>query len=189
MIKLIKNILSSYYAFILIKYHFQSFFPIPATVYKRLLISLRNNTTKTFSLLTVFSSIMSGSQNSDRIKNNTMPSSSPNGNRSNNTDFESGRNRTNGSDFGPGGNNGSQLDMNTFDESPEVMFYLLTTLVIPSIICFLFVFYNFIRLSHLRVKPSNLLIIFLLIINFIHVSWRSSYIHLSFFISNYSIFV
>jgi hypothetical protein len=79
--------------------------------------------------------------------------------------------------------------MNTFDESPEVMFYLLTTLVIPSIICFLFVFYNFIRLSHLRVKPSNLLIIFLLIINFIHVSWRSSYIHLSFFISNYSIFV
>jgi len=113
---------------------------------------------------------MSGSQNSDRIKNNTMPYSPPNGNRSNNTDFGSGKNRTNGSDFGPGGNNGSQPDMNTYDESPEVMFYLLTTLVIPSIICFLFVFYNFIRLSHLRVKPSNLLIIFLLIINFIHVS-------------------
>jgi hypothetical protein len=88
--------------------------------------------------------------------------------------FNHTRNRSNGSNFGPGQYNDSSFDKNSFDESPEIMFDLLVTLVIPSIICSLFLFYNFIRLPQLRNKPSNLLIICLLIVNFIHVSYFSS---------------
>ena len=80
------------------------------------------------------------------------------------------RNRSNSSDFGSDKNNDSQPGMVPYDESPDGMFYLLTTLIIPSMICFLFLFYNFIRLPQLRTKPTNLLIICLLMINFIHVS-------------------
>jgi hypothetical protein len=83
-------------------------------------------------------------------------------------------NRSNDSDSGSDRHNDSQSDSDSFDVSPEIMFYLLITLVIPSIICSLFLFYNFIRLPQLRTKPSNLLIICLLTINFIHVSYLSS---------------
>jgi hypothetical protein len=96
--------------------------------------------------------------NSNRTRNSTMFPFSWDGNSSNESDFGSGR------------YNNSQPDNNSFDESPEAMFYLLATLVIPSIICFLFLFYNFIRLPNLRTKPNNRLIICLLINNFIHVS-------------------
>ena len=101
---------------------------------------------------------MSGQPNFNRTRNNTMRPPI----------FD--RNRSNDSDFGPDRDNDSRPDRDPYDESPEVMFYLLTTLIIPSIICFLFLFYNFIRLPQLRIRSSNLLIICLLIINFIHVS-------------------
>ncbi len=88
--------------------------------------------------------------------------------------FPSDRNRSNGSNFGSDQHNDSQSDSDSSDDSPKIMFDLLVTLVIPSIICFLFLFYNFIRLPQLRNKPSNILIICLLIVNFIHVSYLSS---------------
>ncbi|UJR37592.1 hypothetical protein I4U23_030290 [Adineta vaga] len=83
-------------------------------------------------------------------------------------------NRTRNSTRRPSFNNGSNGSNftngeNMFDESPEILFYLLTTLVIPSILCFIFIFYNFIRLPQLRGKSTNLSIICLLIINFIHI--------------------
>ena len=81
------------------------------------------------------------------------------------------RNRSNDSDFWFNRSNDSRhRDRDPFDESPEIMFYLLISLVIPSIVCFLFLFYNFLRLPNLRARPSNFLIICLLIINFIHVN-------------------
>ncbi len=101
---------------------------------------------------------MSTQLNSNRLRNSTT------------FPFSWDRNSSNGSDFGPDRYNGSQPDIDSSDESPETMFYLLATLVIPSIVCFLFLFYNFIRLPNLRTKPSNRLIICLLINNFIHVS-------------------
>jgi hypothetical protein len=105
---------------------------------------------------------MSTLMNFNRTRNSTM------------LPFPLDTNRSNGSDSGSDRHNGSQSDPNSFDVSPEIMFYLLITLVIPSIICSLFLFYNFIRLPQLRTKPSNLLIICLLTINFIHVSYLSS---------------
>jgi hypothetical protein len=101
---------------------------------------------------------MSQQQNVNRTRNNTMYPPSPDANRSN------------GSGVAPDSGNGNRSDMGSVDDSPEAMFYLLTTLIIPSIICFIFLFYNFIRLPNLRTKPTNLFIICLLIINFIHVS-------------------
>lgn len=92
-------------------------------------------------------------------------------NRSRNSTNPGNRNRTNGTDFGGGGrDNGTGPDKIPYDESPEVMYYLLSTLVVPSVICFLFVFFNFIRMPQLRQKSSNFLIFALLVINFVHVS-------------------
>jgi hypothetical protein len=106
-------------------------------------------------LLAISSNNMSNGSNFNRTRNNT-------------TQFD--RNRSNNSDFGSNRSNDSQQGNVPYDESTDVMFYLLTTLIIPSMICFLFLFYNFIRLPQLRTKPTNLLIICLLVINFIHVS-------------------
>lgn len=115
---------------------------------------------------------MSGRPNFNRTRNDTMfPPPFPwERNRSNNSNFGFDR----GNDTGP-----RDRDRDPFDESPEIMFYLLIPLVIPSIICFLFLFYNFLRLPHLRARPSNFLIICLLIINFIHVSHRSIILRIS----------
>ena len=102
---------------------------------------------------------------------NQMTSERPSFNRSRNSTASGNRNQTNGSgEFDSGRGNGSQADTASYDESPEVMCYLLSTLIIPSFICFLFVFFNFIRMPQLRQKSSNFLIIALLIINFIHIS-------------------
>jgi len=119
---------------------------------------------------------MPTSPNFNHTRNSTTFSPLFDSNRSNETDFGSERNRSNETDFGSGNGNGTRPDMNPFNNGSEAMFYLLVTLVIPSILCFLFVFYNFIRLPNLRTKPSNLLIICLLIINFIHVSCLSFFI-------------
>jgi len=75
---------------------------------------------------------MSNRTGFNRTRNNTMPPGRPNQNQSNN--------------FG----NNSGPDMIPFDESPEVMFYLLSTLLLPSLLCFLFLLYNLIRLPKLR---------------------------------------
>lgn len=101
-----------------------------------------------------------------------MTTERPAFNRSRNSTNSGNRNRTNGTDFG-GGNrdNRTEMDKIPYDESPEVMCYLLSTLVVPSVICFLFVFFNFIRMPQLRQKSSNFLIFALLVINFIHVSF------------------
>ena len=101
-----------------------------------------------------------------------MTTERPAFNRSRNSTNPGNRNRTNGTDFG-GGNrdNRTEMDKIPYDESPEVMFYLLSTLVVPAVICFLFVFSNFIRMPQLRQKSSNFLIFALLVINFIHVSY------------------
>ena len=96
--------------------------------------------------------MLSGRPNFNRTKNDTIFP----------PPFPGDRNRSNDSDFG--------FNRDPFDESPEIMFYLLIPLVIPSIVCSLFLFYNFLRLPHLRTRPSNFLIICLLIINFIHVN-------------------
>jgi hypothetical protein len=118
---------------------------------------------------------MSTQLNFNRTRNYTTSPSMWSSNRSNETDFGLDKNRSNESDFGPDRNDDSQIGVNPIDESQEIIFYLLITLVIPSIICFLFLFYNFIRLPHLRIKQSNLLLICLLIINFIHVSYLFSF--------------
>ena len=96
---------------------------------------------------------MSNRTNFNRTRNNTMPPGRPNQNQSNN--------------FG----NNSGPNMIPFDESPEVMFYLLSTLLLPSLLCFLFLLYNLIRLPKLRNKSNNFFIIMLLLINFVHVSF------------------
>ncbi|CAF1339814.1 unnamed protein product [Adineta steineri] len=61
------------------------------------------------------------------------------------------------------------FNRNSFDDDPDSMFYLLTALIIPSMLCFAFLFYNFIHLPQLRTRSTNLLIICLLINNFIHI--------------------
>ncbi|CAF0977361.1 unnamed protein product [Rotaria sordida] len=101
---------------------------------------------------------MSITTNFNQTNNGTIRPPPSNRNRSNESDF-----------FRPGRDNDTYLGGNATDQSPEVMLYLLITLVIPSIICFIFLFYNFIHLPHLRSKSSNLFIISLLIINFIHI--------------------
>ena len=98
----------------------------------------------------------------NRTRNDTMQPPSEN-------------NRSNNSNFGPDNGNGSQAQVSLFDETPDAMFYLLATLVIPSLLCFLFLFYNFFRLPHLIKKSTNFFIISLLTINFIHVSYSSSF--------------
>ena len=113
---------------------------------------------------------MTTSPSRNRTRNNTM------------FDFPSSGNTSNGSNFGPGGFNDNQSNQNSnsnsnpSDETSEGMFYFLASLVIPSIICFLFLFYNFIRFPQLRKKSSNILIICLLILNFTHVSSNHSFI-------------
>ncbi len=114
--------------------------------------------TKTFAFSTVSPNIMSGRTNFNRTRNNTIHPSAL------------GTNVSNSSDFGLNTSNNSRSDRDPFDESEEVMFRLLATLTIPSILCFVFLFYNFIRLPQLRTKSTNLFIICLLIINFVHVS-------------------
>lgn len=112
---------------------------------------------------------MSGRPNFNRTRNDTR---FPSPGERNDTRFPPPweRNQSNDSDFWPNRDNDSRHRRDPSDESPEIIFYLLITLLIPSIICFLFLFYNFLRLSHLRLKSSNFLIICLLSINFIHVS-------------------
>ncbi|CAF1268066.1 unnamed protein product [Adineta ricciae] len=85
-------------------------------------------------------------------------------------------NRTRNSTRRPSSGNGTSSNSSNYtsqhqwlDESPEILFYLLTSLIIPSIVCFIFIFHSFIRLPVLRVKSSNLLIICLLIVNFVHM--------------------
>ena len=80
-------------------------------------------------------------------------------------------NNSNYSNFGGMGGNNSGPNMIPFDESPEVMFYLLSTLLLPSLLCFLFLLYNLIRLPKLRNKSNNFFIIILLLINFVHVGF------------------
>ena len=84
-------------------------------------------------------------------------------------------NRSNFSDLRPSRDNDTQYNKNTPDQSSKPMFYLLTTLAIPSIMCFFFLFVNFIRLPHLRTKSINIIIILLLTIDFIHVSYLILY--------------
>jgi hypothetical protein len=136
-------------------------FSIPDIIYK---FSYRTIFTLVFMFSTVFPTTMAGRPSFNRTRNSTGSGPVGNRNRSNDSSFESDRN-----------NNSQPNIINTIDESPEVILYLLSSLVVPSVICFLFLFYNFIRLPQLRTKATNLLIICLLINNFIHVRLISPY--------------
>ena len=92
---------------------------------------------------------------SNRTRNSTFPMPGMNSSRFNESDFDR--------------NNSSRPGMMPVDESPEGMLYLLSALALPSICCFAFLFYNFLRLPELRSRSTNLTIICLLIINFVHV--------------------
>ena len=71
--------------------------------------------------------------------------------------------------------NDTRPDMQPVDGTPEGMFYLLSTLCVPSMIGFVFVLYNFVRLPQLWRRSTNRLIICLLIINFVHVRFVFSF--------------
>ncbi|CAF1107874.1 unnamed protein product [Adineta steineri] len=51
--------------------------------------------------------------------------------------------------------------------SSPTMFIILTSLLGPSIVCTLFLFYQFLQLPPLRHQPRNYLVICLLIMNFV----------------------
>jgi hypothetical protein len=51
-----------------------------------------------------------------------------------------------------------------------MMFYILISLLWPSIACALFLLYHFIHSAHLRNKPRNRIILCLIVVNFIQVS-------------------
>ena len=61
----------------------------------------------------------------------------------------------------------SSIDFLPIPRSRIVIFGLLTALLIPSFLCFTYLFYQFARRQELRRKPSNLIIICLLIVNFV----------------------
>jgi hypothetical protein len=56
------------------------------------------------------------------------------------------------------------------DPSQKLMFYALITPLFPSIVCFIFLFYNFILNRQILMKPTNRFFIYLLVISFIQVS-------------------
>lgn len=99
-----------------------------------------------------------------------MTSQRPSPNRTRNSTFPMpGMNNSRFNESGFDRNDSSRPDMMPVDGSPEGMLYLLSVLALPSICCFAFLFYNFLRLPQLRSRSTNLSIICLLIINFVHV--------------------
>ncbi len=57
--------------------------------------------------------------------------------------------------------------------SNSIIFIMLITIMIPSIICSLFIFYHFIRYEAIRKRLNNHIIIILLSLNFLQVSYES----------------
>jgi hypothetical protein len=57
--------------------------------------------------------------------------------------------------------------------SNSIIFIMLVTIMIPSIICSLFIFYHFIRNEALRKRLNNHIILILLSLNFLQVSYQS----------------
>ena len=53
-----------------------------------------------------------------------------------------------------------------------IIFTLLVILMVPSILCSLYLFYQFVRLRVLRTRITNHLVLLLLIIDFIQVDQR-----------------
>jgi hypothetical protein len=60
------------------------------------------------------------------------------------------------------------------DPSQKIMFDVLIIPLFPSVVCFIFLFYNFIRNRQIRMKPTNRFFIYLLIISSIQVCHISS---------------
>lgn len=69
-----------------------------------------------------------------------------------------------------------------------IIFSLILTLLIPSYICYLFIFYNYIRLPLVRKSTQNRILLVLLIVFFIQV-YVKDYMRSLFYILLYCVFL